>query len=87
MGTKKALVAVRVGNRDSSALKIQETLTKHGCSISVRLGLHDNEEGGGVCSPCGTMILQLSCSPDDARALVEELRKIDSVKAQFIDLD
>jgi hypothetical protein len=86
MSTKKALIAVRVGNRDNSAQKIQQILTNHGCNISVRLGLHDNDDGG-VCSPCGTMILQLSCSSDGARALVKELCEIESVKAQFIDLD
>ncbi|MDR2780754.1 MAG: hypothetical protein LBB28_06475 [Synergistaceae bacterium] len=86
MSTKKSLIAVRVGDRGNNALKVQQTLTKHGCSINVRLGLHDNE-GDNVCSPSGTMILQLSCSPEDAKVLVDDLCKIESVKAQFIDLD
>jgi lipoate-protein ligase B len=86
MGTKKVLIAVRIGDRDSSAMKVQQALTKHGCNINVRLGLHDSEDDN-VCSPCGTMILQLSCSKEDAKILVEDLCEIDSVKAQFIDLD
>jgi hypothetical protein len=86
MGAKNVLIAVRVCDRDNNALKIQQTLTKHGCHINVRLGLHDSEDGN-VCSPCGTMILQLSCPPEDAKIVVDDLCKIDSVKAQLIDLD
>jgi hypothetical protein len=79
-------MAVRVSDRSSAAVRVQQVLTEHGCSISVRLGLHDQDEGS-VCSPCGTMILQLSCSPPDARGVVEELNRIEGVKAQFIDLE
>ena len=32
-----SLMALRVADRDSSALKIQEVLTKHGCRINMRL--------------------------------------------------
>ncbi|MDR3279555.1 MAG: hypothetical protein LBT23_03490 [Synergistaceae bacterium] len=83
---KNTLIAIRVEDRDCAAVKVQGVLTKHGCSISVRLGLHDQDEGD-VCSPSGTMILQLSCAPADARVVVDELKGIDGVKAQFIDLD
>jgi lipoate-protein ligase B len=83
---RNTLMAIRISDRDSGAVKVQQVLTKHGCSINVRLGLHDQEDGN-VCSPCGTMILQLSCAPDDAKCVVDDLRKIGGVKAQFIDLE
>lgn len=79
------LIAIRVEDRDNSAIEVQRVLTKNGCDITVRLGLHDC--GGGVCSPCGTMILQMSCKSDDAKKVVKELQEIKGVKAQFIDLD
>jgi hypothetical protein len=79
------LIAIRVEDRDNNAVKVQQVLTKNGCDINVRLGLHDRGDGN-VCSPCGTMILQMSCSSGDAKKVVEELRTIKGVKAQFIDL-
>jgi hypothetical protein len=86
MASKNALIAVRVDDREENAVKVQQVLTKNGCSINVRLGLHD-QDGGGVCLPGGTLILQLSCGTEGAKSVVEELRKINGVKAQFIDLD
>lgn len=80
------LLALKVSNRDSSAMKIQEVLTKHGCKISMRLGLHDAEgEANNVCSPTGTMILRLCCSDEEGRAVEADLAKIEGVKAKFID--
>jgi lipoate-protein ligase B len=81
-----AILAIRVDDRDNSAVKIQQVLTKHGCNINVRLGLHDQEEGN-VCSPAGTVILQLSCPHDDAKLIEADLLEIGGVRAKFIDLD
>ena len=80
-----SLIAVRVENREDAAVEVQRILTKNGCDITVRLGLHDREDGN-VCSPSGTMILQMSCGPDRAKNVVTELQGIKGVKAQFIDL-
>lgn len=80
------LMAIRIKNRDANAMKVQDILTHHGCSISMRLGLHDPMEGN-LCSSDGTLILQLCCPPEDARRIEAELKKIDGVKAKFIDLD
>jgi lipoate-protein ligase B len=79
-------MAIRVEDRNSVAVKVQEVLTRHGCDINVRLGLRDREEGN-VCSSRGTMILQLSCPPDDAKRVIDDLAKLEGVRAQFIDLD
>ena len=80
------LMAIRIKNRDANATKVQEVLTGHGCNISMRLGLHDPSEGN-VCSPDGTLILQLCCTADEAKKVEADLVKIDGVKAKFIDLD
>jgi hypothetical protein len=79
------LIAVRVEDREDNAVKVQQVLTKNGCDIKVRLGLHDHEDGN-VCSPCGTMILQMSSTIESAKIVVKELQQIKGVKAQFIDL-
>lgn len=79
------LMALRVNDRDTNAVKIQQVLTNHGCRISMRLGLHDHDEGN-VCSTSGTLILQLCCTADEAKLVEADLLKIDGVKAKFIDL-
>jgi hypothetical protein len=79
-------MAIRVSDRNKNAVKIQEVLTKHGCDINMRLGLHDQEDGD-VCSPCGTLILQLCCSMEPAKLVEADLLKIDGVRAKIIDLD
>jgi hypothetical protein len=86
MASRNALIAVRVDDREENAVNVQRVLTKNGCGISVRLGLHDQDDAG-VCLPGGTLILQLSCGTEGAKSVVEELGKIKGVKAQFIDLD
>ena len=81
-----SLIAVRIENREDSAVEVQRVLTKNGCDIAVRVGLHDRD-GSNVCSPSGTMILQMSCGPDQAKNVVKELQEIKGVRAQLIDLD
>ena len=80
------LMAVRVYDRDNAAVKIQEVLTRHGCRIDMRLGLHD-QDGGNVCSTSGTLILRMCCTPEEAKLVEADLAKIEGVKAKFIDLE
>lgn len=52
-----AVVAVRIGQRSESAPKVQEVLTRHGCIIVARLGVHElscQQEGLVVLVVCGT---------------------------------
>ncbi|MDL2263248.1 hypothetical protein LJC31_01205 [Synergistaceae bacterium OttesenSCG-928-I11] len=80
------LMAIRVQDRDNTAVKIQEVLTRHGCMIDMRLGLHD-QDGANVCSTSGTLILRMCCTPDEARLVEADLTKIEGVKAKFVDFD
>ena len=79
------LIAIRIEDREGTSVEVQRVLSKNGCDIMVRLGLHDHGDGN-VCSPCGTMILQMSCDPDRAKSVVKELQEIKGVRAQFIDI-
>lgn len=80
------LMAIRITDRESQAVKVQGVLTDHGCKINMRLGLHD-QEPNNVCSMAGIVILQLCCSADEARAVEADLSKIPGVKAKFLDLE
>jgi len=76
------LVAIKVGKREDSATKVQGILTSFGCSIKVRLGLHDLPEG--VCSPAGLIILQVNAEDSEISKFVDELNSISDVVARSL---
>ena len=48
MEKSSTVMAIYQGKRSESAVQVQDVLTKYGCSIHVRLGLHD--AGPDFCS-------------------------------------
>ena len=77
------IMAVLINHRSKKAPTVQEVFTKHGCSIKMRLGLH---EAGDVCSEEGLVLLQLSGEKDDIKALEDELNGIEGVKAKTMSI-
>ncbi|MBE3580953.1 MAG: hypothetical protein IMW96_04855 [Thermoanaerobacteraceae bacterium] len=76
------IMAILVDSRRETATKVQEILTKYGCIIRVRLGLHETE----ACSDEGLIILQL-CAPEiQVQQLRDELNALGRVKAEVIKL-
>lgn len=79
------IIGVRMDNRIDNAVTFQEILTKNGCKIKTRLGLHEvNDE---VCSNDGLIVLQPYGSKEDVEALVKELNSLEGVTARYIDLN
>ncbi|MGI6623780.1 MAG: hypothetical protein ACOX4T_11750 [Acetivibrionales bacterium] len=72
-------------NRVNNAVKFHETLTKNGCKIKTRLGLH--EVSDDACSNDGIIVLQPYGSKKDVEALVDELNSLDGITARYIDLN
>lgn len=79
------VMAIYQGKRSESAVQVQDVLTKYGCSIHVRLGLHD--AGPDFCSNAGLMLLQLSGSCAVAEEMKAALEKIADVKVKYMTLD
>ena len=77
------IMAVLINHRSKKAPTVQEVLTKHGCSIRMRLGLH---EAGDVCSEEGLVLLQLAGEKGDIKALEDELNGIEGVKAKTMSI-
>lgn len=74
---KRIIMGIQIGDREAEAVKVQELLTKHGCIIKTRLGLH---EAGNLCSSKGLIILEFIQGKDDeVAALKGELEKLDEV--------
>jgi len=74
----KKIIGIQVGNRESEALKVQELLTKNGCIIKTRLGLHESSDD--LFSTSGLIILEfLSGSDTESEILEKELSTLSSV--------
>ncbi|HBU13365.1 MAG TPA: hypothetical protein DEB31_11810 [Clostridiales bacterium] len=79
------IVGIRVDNRTSNALKLQEALTGHGCNIKARLGLH--EADGNSCSTDGLIVLHLCGELAQVEEMMESLNALPGITAQFMDLN
>jgi hypothetical protein len=73
--TKKIVVGIYVPKRDPLAVKVQEILTKYGCSIKTRLGLH--ETSTEFCATYGLLLLETFGDKTEIDKMIEELRIID----------
>jgi len=79
------IIGVRMVNRVENAVKFQEVLTKNGCKIKTRLGLH--EVSDDACSNDGIIVLQPYGTKEDVEALVQELNSLEGITARYIDLN
>ena len=74
------ILGLHVTNRVNDAVKIQDLLTKFGCSIKTRLGLHDVNEN--VCSSSGIILLELTGEASECDKLENELHKVEGLDIQ-----
>ncbi|MCX7841794.1 MAG: hypothetical protein N2489_01800 [Clostridia bacterium] len=73
------IMGVLINHRTKQAPKVQEILTKHGCCIKMRIGLHETDN---VCSNEGLVLLQLSGTEGEIKALEDDLNSLEGIKAQ-----
>ncbi len=78
------IMIVKIGERRKKSPEVQEVLSKFGCSIKTRLGLH---EAGDVCSEEGVLVLQLAGERSEMKGLERSLNDLESVKAQMVMID
>jgi hypothetical protein len=74
------ILGLHLTDRVKEAIKVQDVLTKFGCSIKTRLGLHDVNDD--VCSTNGIIILELCGSLEEMAKLENELLKIEGLEVQ-----
>lgn len=72
------IMAITVDLRTNNAPRVQEVLTKHGCIIKMRLGLH--ETSAKTCSENGLILLQLCGEAAEVNALKADLLSVEGVK-------
>jgi ribose 5-phosphate isomerase len=78
------IMIIQIKSRRDKAPHVQELLTQFGCSIKVRLGLHETEN---VCSEEGILILQLTGDQDEMKKLEKALNQVEGVKAKLVVFD
>ncbi len=73
------IMAVRIDKRLKEAVKVQEVLTKHGCIINLRIGLHETTN---VCADSGLILLSLCGTKKEVAALKADLARIKGIKVK-----
>ncbi|CVK18956.1 MULTISPECIES: hypothetical protein [Sporomusa] len=85
MSNCATIMAIIQGNRLETAVKVQDVLTKYGCYIRVRLGLHD--AAVNACTNSGIILLQLCGEDVPVNQMEQELKQIPEVKVKYMLLD
>jgi hypothetical protein len=74
----KVIMGVSLQQRQETAKAVQELLTKYGCFIKTRLGVHQASKD--LCSEQGLIILEfVDDAEDEAIKMENELLKIENV--------
>lgn len=79
------IMAIIQDNRVETAVKVQDVLTRYGCYIRVRLGLHDAAVDS--CTNTGIILLQLCGENVPTGQIEEDLKQIPKVKVKYMTLD
>jgi len=86
MSKETRILGVFITDRQKEAGKVQNVLTKYGCSIKTRLGLHEVTDD--VCSASGLMLLELTGDVSEMDKLEKELVAVEGTQTQkmiFVD--
>ena len=78
------IMALTIDPRSSHAPQAQTVLTKHGCIIKTRLGLHEVSQNS--CSEEGLIILHIHSSLDEIEVLEKELLDVEGVKVKYMSI-
>jgi len=77
------IMVIRVGQRLANAEHLQGILSRFGCIIKVRLGLH---EAGDACAPDGLIVLQLTQGDAEPNELLEQLNLLPGIQAKLVEI-
>ena len=72
------ILGLYISDRMKESQKVQSILTKFGCSIKTRLGLHEVTDD--YCATSGIMILELTGDLTECQKLENELLRLEYVE-------
>jgi hypothetical protein len=71
------IVGIHVLDRIRKVPDIQKILSRHGCAIKTRLGLHETADG--FCDPAGLILLEMAGDRKAIDAFVKEVSSLQGV--------
>jgi hypothetical protein len=74
------VLGIYIADRMKESKHVQSVLTKFGCSIKTRLGLHEVTEG--YCATSGIIILELTGDLSECQKLENELLRLENVEVK-----
>ena len=74
------ILGVHITDRVQEVSEVQAILTKFGCTIKTRLGLHEVKDD--FCARSGLIILELTGSQEEFIKLENELLKINGLEVK-----
>ena len=77
---KTTVLGILLRKRTITATAFQEILSRHGCNIKTRIGLHTASDN--VCSPDGVILLDVIGEDADINKLEQDLRNVDGAEIQ-----
>lgn len=80
---KTVVLGVLLNKRTNSAQQFQEIITKHGCIINTRIGLHHATRTS--CPMGGVILLDLIGEEADIQALENDIKALPEVQLQKIE--
>ena len=80
---KRTVFGVNISRRVENVPAVQGVLTKYGCNIRVRLGLHDADST--KCSPSG--LLLIDAFGPEVEEFYKELQALAGVDVQRMDFE
>ena len=72
------IFGIKLLNRVDTAAYFQAIMTKYGCSIKTRIGLH--EASNGICSPNGIILIEYI--GEDVSEFEKELKELKDIEIQ-----
>jgi hypothetical protein len=77
------IFGIHVVNRPENIPPVQSCLTKYGCNIRTRLGIHDASET--TCSPSGLILVDAFGDDAAVEAFYRELGELQGVELKRMD--
>jgi hypothetical protein len=78
------IFGVHITQRVENVPAVQAVLTKYGCNIRTRLGIHDAD--GTSCSPSGLLLVDaFGAETEDFYRELKELKGVDVQRMDFAD--
>lgn len=81
---EKNVVIIYQKNREETAVKLQSILTKYGCFIKTRLGIHDGVMN--ACTPTGLIILETIGDTKEIKNMISEISALKDTDVKLVEL-